>query len=499
MTKKKHTRSQITRSRWLRGRLGYKFHEGQKDLEALFFSKPKGQIFVSECGRQFGKTFFWVVICLQMAFRKPNARIKFGTAFLTDLVEFIIPAFDAALIDCPEDLRPVYKVSGSKYVCRHNGAEIKLVGLDMKPNSMRGNAIDLIIIDEGGFTDRLGYLYRSVIIPATTHRPECRVVLSSSTPAEEDHEFFAFVEKAQFEDAYVLKTIHDNPMVDETNRKRLAYEVGGEESEEWQREYLCKRVRNRQLTIIPDWEDKYVQDFKTDIYHQFYQKYVAMDLGVRVDRTAVLLAYYDFKQAKLFIEDEYAISGPEMTTDLLQAHLKRKEIETWCGIRDFEHLNDKIKIDIANVLAIEAQWDLHHKNVRLRISDNNNPLLLQDLSIDHKLHFSPTDKERLEEMVNAVKIMVRSGGIIVHPRCKQVAGCLKFGRWDKKRIQFDRSPIYGHFDALAALVYLVRNLDRVTNPIPIDFQADQDNQVIFKFQRDSSSIRALKGAFGFKG
>jgi hypothetical protein len=464
-SKRKPSHDQVIRERWLRGRLDYKLHAGQVDLKNAFLAKSKGKIFVNECGRQFGKTYFWVLVACATAIQTPKARIKFGTAFLTDLVEFIIPAFDAVTSDCPEDLAPIYKSARSKYIFP-NGSEIKLVGLDKKPNGMRGNVIDLIIIDEAGFTDKLEYLYKSVIVPATTHRPNCRIVMSSSTPKVLDHPFFSFVQKAEFEGAYILKTVHDNPMVSEATKKELCYEMGGEDSEEWRTEYLCERIRDKNLTIIPEWQDSFVKDVPRDERYGFYHKYEGMDLGVK-DNTACIFGYYDFLKASLIIEDELVVNGPELTTELLQNKIKNTEKLLWAG---------------------EVPY--------LRISDNNNPLLLQDLSHLHRLHFVPTDKGSLEEMVNTVRMMIKEGRVIVHPRCKQLIGSLKYGVWDKNRAKFAQSKVYGHFDALAALIYLVRNLNTQTNPIPRTFNVDTSNQMLLVRPEVSETARALKHAFG---
>jgi len=458
---------QVNRERWLRGRLGYKLHTGQQKLKEAFLAKSsKGQLFVSEFGRQFGKTYFWCIVALEIAHRKPRAKLRIGTAFHSDLVEFIIPTFEEVAQDCPEDLKPIYKQQKSKYIC-YNDSEIKLVGLDRKPNAMRGNALDFILIDEAGFTNRLDYLYKHVIIPTTTHRPQCRIAMSSSTPVESDHEFFDFVEKAKLENSYAMGTIYENPMVDQATIERLKYEMGGEDSPEWKTEYLCKRVRNATLAIIPEWnEDQYVKEIERDECFPHYHKYVSMDLGVIRHKTAALFGYYDFLRSSLIIEDEFTLIGPHMTTEVLKENIELKEHELWEEMSPY-----------------------------LRVSDSNNPLLLQDLSHLHSLHFVPTDKGRLEEMVNTVRMLVRSGGLIVHPRCKQLIGCLNYGIWDDKRSAFKEHKVYGHFDALAALIYLVRNLDKSTNPIPYAFKADPDNQIIFPYRKDSETVRTLKDAF----
>jgi hypothetical protein len=468
--KKPPTKLQIKRERWLRGQLTYKLHAGQRVIREKI-KASHSQLFVSECARQFGKTFDRVVAAIEEAFRRPKARIKIGTAFHSDLVEFILPSFDAALSDCPDDLRPVFKVQSSKFVF-DNGSEIKLVGLDRKPNGLRGNVIDMIILDEAGFISNLEYLYKSVIIPATTHRPHCRVFMISTPPSTPAHSFCDYAAKAELEGGYAKFTIYDNPMVGDATIRRLMDESGGEHSTTWRREYLCERVLDSNLAIIPEWKDEFVQEIERDAYYPFYHKYDAMDLGVS-DNTALIFGYYDFLKAKLIIEDEYVINGPELTTELLQTEIKAKEREL-----KWDHM-------------IPAGQKIPY----LRVSDSNNPLLLQDLSHLHGIHFVPTDKGSLEEMINTLRLMVSKGQIIVHPRCKHLAGCLKYGVWNAKRSEFARSKVYGHFDGLAALVYLVRNLNKNTNPIPPGFQVDHSNQILIYKKHESNAVKDLRRAF----
>lgn len=454
----------ILRERWRRGRLNYKIHDGQYLIESRVEASPN-QLFVGEIARQFGKTFWLVKKALEKAFQKPKAKVKYGTAFQTDLLEFILPAFDIVMEDCPEDIRPVWKGHRSKFILPHNDSEIKMIGLDRKPNGLRGNVIDLIILDEAGFMSRLNYLYKSVIIPATTHRPDCRIFVFSTPPETPDHEFLDYVQKAELEGGYCKFTIYDNPLVDQPTIDRLMKESGGAESTTWRREYLCEHITDQDRAVVPEWDDKYWIETPRDIYWNFYQKYVGMDLGVR-DNTAVILGYYDFRKASLIIEDEYVINGPKMTTKILSDDIKAKEATLW-----------------------------NEAPIYRRISDNNNPLLIQDLSILHNLHFSMTDKGTLEEMVNTVRMMVRAGSILIHPRCKQLRGCLKYGIWDKNRNKFSKSNVYGHYDALAALIYLVRNLDRAYNPIPADFKMDVDNQILFNRTTITDNARELKKVF----
>jgi hypothetical protein len=460
------TKGEIIRERWLRGKLSYKLHAGQLRLRQAS-RQATHQLFVGECARQFGKSYESIIDHLELAIQKPNARLKYGTAFHSDLVEFILPNFDVALGDCPNDLRPRYMRAGSKFIF-DNGSEIKLVGVDRNPNGLRGNAIDLITLDEAAFINNLDYLYKSIIMPATTHRPNCRIKMISTPPSSPAHDFLDYAEKAEFEGSYCKLTIYDNPMVNEATIKRLMTESGGENSSTWRREYLCAHILDSNLAIVQEWDEKFVEDRPRDKYYPFYHRYSSMDLGVK-DNTAVIFGYYDFVKASLILEEEYVINGPDLTTEVLKNEIKKKE-------QDLGWITDPY----------------------LRVSDSNNPLLLQDLSFLHKLHFVPTDKGTLEEMINTLRLMVSKGQIIVHPRCKQLRGCLKYGVWDKNRQKFAQSKVYGHFDALAALVYLVRNLNRSTNPIPPDFQVDFDNQIMFPHQRETQSVRDLKKAFNLR-
>jgi hypothetical protein len=84
--------------------------------------------------------------------------------------------------------------------------------------------------------------------------------------------------------------------------------------------------------------------------------------------------------------------------------------------------------------------------------------------------FAPVSKKNGKEwMVNQLREFVKSGKLVIHPRCKMLIASLEFGIWKRDRSDFERSKELGHYDFIDALVYLVavmlptvRNL----NPIP---------------------------------
>ncbi len=400
------------------------------------YEETPGGVLVFNISRQWGKTFFSVVKAITTAIKHPGSRVRIGAAFESDLTEFIEPAFEFALASCPEVLKPRYLQQKKRYLFP-NRSTIKLVGLDKKPNGLRGNTIDLIILDEAGFIRRLNYLYDSVIVPLTTHRPNARILIQSTPPESPDHEFWDFVDKAKLEGTYAEFTIDDNPMLTPADIDRLERKLGGRESTAFRREYLCERIVEYERAIVPEWKAEYEIDLdpNTDQRYQFWHKYQFMDIGVQVDKTVCLFGYYNFAEACLYIMDEIDFSGSKTTTDLIAKRLTEKEKE------------------------------IGYESTYRRIADNSHPLLLNDLSAKG-IHFAPTTKEKLHEMVGELRVWVKAGRVKVHKRCKQTIGCLNSGIWNDKRSEFERSKTFGHFDAVAALIYGVRNVDVWSNPVP---------------------------------
>lgn len=410
-------------------------HEGQLKIREMI-DRMAGQVIVLNISRQWGKTYGLVEYFVEFCIKNPRARTRIGAAFESDLTEFIEPAFEAVLQTCPPSLRPRYIAHKKRYIFK-NGSTIKLVGLDKRPNGLRGNTIDLIGLDEAGFIRRLGYLYDSVIIPLTTHRPNARIIMQSTPPESPDHEFWDFVERAKLIGSYAEFTIDENPLLGPDDVKRLEDRLGGRHTTAFRREYLCERIIEEERAIVPEWGKKFVysHDFHDDPKYQFWHKYQALDIGVQRDKTLDLFGFYNFQERRLYIEHDLDISGTKATTDLIEAEITKKERE------------------------------VGYENTYRRIADNSHPLLLNDLSA-RGIHFAATDKAKLHEMVGELRVWVRMDRLRVHERCKQLLGCLFGGIWNEKKTEFERSKVFGHYDALAALIYLVRNIDQHTNPVP---------------------------------
>lgn len=471
----------VNRELWLRGELDWLLHAGQMRLEEAF--AKAGKLFVTEDSRQLGKTVWAAKKCIEVGIKYPGSQIRFATAFETDLRELVLPAFEFILSTCPEDIRPPFREAKSSWTL-WTGSRIKLVGMDRKPQGLRGNKLALVIYDEAGFMSRLKQTYQNVVIPTMTHVPHGRVVMMSSSPEDPDHEFCEFADEAAENGSYLKLTILDNPLLTQKDHDRIAKDMGGRESDAYQREYMCVRLVDPTRAIVPDFEEaRHVVESPVPAPRAWYHNYEGLDSGVQ-HLTGGLLAYYDFLRAKVVIEDEFTLRGAEVTTRRISECFRDLEVKHgWITRGGKNQKGDYLYSD---------------DKVYRRISDNNNLILLQDMASEFGLYFDPTSKDELPAMVNKVRNWFKSNRIEVNPRCQLLIGCLKAAIWNEKRDKFAESRLHGHFDLLAALMYLIRNVDEHTNPIPASWQIDFSNQILFQNRRNgvSEAGQTLAAAFG---
>lgn len=438
---------QILAEIWRRGAIGdILFHSGQRHIDEVYRNAP-GAVVVLNISRQWGKTYYGVTKAVQKAITSPGCQVRIGAAFESDLSEFIEPAFEKIFDAFPEHLHPRYLKQKKRYVFPngpnpkkpyYRGSTIKLVGLDKKPNGLRGNTIDLIILDEAGFINRLDYLHTSVIVPLTTHRPDAKILLLSTPPETPDHPFWDFVERAKLDNSYAEFTIDENPLLTPKDIARIEKEMGGRHTTGFQREYLCKKIIETERALVPEWSEALsVREVERPTYFKYLHTYEFLDTGVR-HLTVELLGYYDFPRATLVIEDEIVLKGHEVTTRNIKEKTEEKE------------------------------KDLGYFPYR-RIADNNNLILINDLASEG-LPFGATNKDSLKAMVNKMRLFVKDGRLEVLPKCKILIGTLNSGLWNEKRDKFAESKVFGHYDAIAALMYGIRNLDESTNPVPPEIQ-----------------------------
>lgn len=461
------TEAQIKAELWKRGEISWKLHDGQKRMSQVFHSNDSW-LGVGMCGRQFGKTIFNLFEATTTCFQLPGTVVKYGSAMYEDLQNFIFPKAMEFFKDCPSELVDISE-SRKEIVFPQHRSKIDFFGCDRNPDGARGPTIPKVILDEAQNIQKLRYIYYDVIVPMFIHmqhlKPKC--IMTGTPPESPDHPFVSFFKGVAVKrDSFIKLTIEDNPLLNEQQRQRVideyfdGVETQGHRKVQWQkmrRELYCDILIDQERAIVPEFSHDKVQKFERDKYFPFRHKYVGMDLGTK-HKTVALYGVYDFLNARLHITDEMQMFGPTMTTKNLAEELKKKEKEAFSTHKPYK-----------------------------RVSDNNNLLLLQDLNLQYDLHFMPVVKRSndklirkpLMSMVNKIRIWMGEGRILIDPKCKELIGCLESGVWDNNREAFDESEVYGHYDALAALMYMLQVIDEKTNPVPQLFEKDTDNLYIF--------------------
>lgn len=442
----KPSKSSLLATAWTRGYLGYKIHPCQLPLYGKLHSAIEDPFclkYAVNCSRRFGKSTILLLIAFEYALKNPQSIIRFFAASnkqITEILEEVVPYI---IDDCPTDIRPEYKKN--KFYFK-NKSMIHMAGLeDQQHDSARGRKSNLVVIDEAGFISEIGKIYKSVLLPTTLTTKG--TIIFASTPSDlPGHDFKTIYEECKFDNNSATYTIDDNTMIDDFTKEQWIKEEGGRDSPDFLREYMCQFVTDSELAIIREWNTPlFVQDFPKDENYFYYKKYVGMDIGVK-DFTAILYGYYHSKKGFLFIEGEDQISG-NITTTTIAKTIKDSEVRLW---------------------APNQIWS--NQLVYRRVADNNNLILLNGLTMDHQISIFATDKDNLDAMVDEVRRYVLAGRIIVHPDCKFLIGCLENGIWRKSRNglikEFGRHKIFRHFDHLAALIYLVRNLSTF-DPVPL--------------------------------
>jgi len=445
---------------WQLGDLEHLLHSGQLKIQNL---KPERNLALVNCSRQWGKTRWACTQNLADLIKHPGIINKYGSSMYEDLKKYIYPNMREIINMAPREIQKRVELQeGNKRLIVRHGSKVSIcdfVGLDRNPDGMRGNKVHRFTVEEAGYVKNLMYVWFDVIFPMFTHMPNAMCYMIGTPSDSPDHEFVSyFMPRAIKENAYLHETIDDNPLLDDVRRAYLKEEyfigVNSEamrraQDSKMRRELYGEVVVDYEQAIIPEFEeDRNVMKIEKDQLFKFYHKYIAMDLGV-VDKTVALFYYYDFQTAKVRFTHERVFHGPTMTTEEIAKGLKEKEIEAFG----------------------------EHKVYR-RVSDNDNLLLIADLGRLHGIHFSTTNKESLHAMVNKVRLWMDQGRIEIDESCTELIGCLKNGLWDNNRKQFARSATYGHFDAVAALVYAIRNIDEHSNPIPPMHQLDANSMFI---------------------
>lgn len=484
------TKAQISKKEakaelWRRGQLSWLLDKNQKDLYELFH-KSDHKIQTWLLARRSGKTHTLLVLAFETLLRKPRTVVKFVAPTRLQVQTIVRPLITKITEDCPKDLIPEFKTQDFIYYFP-NGSELQLAGSENKnAEKLRGGECDIAIIDETQDVSDLDNIIQSILIP-TTLTTKGKILIAGTPPKETDHLFVKYIEESEQRGSLIKRTVYDNPRIskEDLESEILSQYPLRERSEEFRREFLCEIIKDQSVAVIPE----FTEDLKRDIIKEwpkppYFDAYVSMDLGA-VDLTAVLFGYYDFRAAKLVIEDEIIadFSKKDMNIERLTTLIKEKEEALW-----------------TNTITNEF------KKPYLRVSDIN-PIVMQEIAVKSygQVFFTTTRKDEKEASINNMRSLLGGHKIIIHPRCVNLIRHLDNVKWksSKNKQTFARSPDNGHYDCVDALIYLCRNIVFSKNPYPANYDLGKGdifipNQDAFNNQNRSKAMATFHKIFGAK-
>ena len=437
-------RPSAIRQLWKRGILTWKLRPEQKILHSLIENTPR-DLCVFNISRRFGKSTTCSIYCIEQAIKKKQ-KILYSTAYLTDLEAFIMPIFEKILIGCPVKYRPQWRPSKKQFIFS-NGSVIKLVGLDKNENALRGNDIDILIVDEAAFVKNLEYLYRSVIIPATMDR-KFKLIFPSTPPESPEH-FWSkeLIQKAKDRNTYIELTIDDISNLPAEERKRLLDEVGGEDSPTAQREFFCKVLVDATRAVAPSFhKETHVRVMVSEFVHWG----LFGDAGGVRDKTVFLEVGYDHVSGKVIFKSELAFDKGTPTSRVITC-VKEK----WPG-------------QLTLVLDAPGQLLIDYSSLGLQAALPEKDDFGAGLLLINNAFFNNT--------------------VIINPECSLLIRTLEGGLLNKQRTDYERSDSLGHCDAVAAAIYALRCVDRLT-----DLRPKPKRESVFFTPKDPEHIKQIKG------
>ena len=448
-------RHAIVAELWRRGSLGRVggLHSSQREIHAQYYAAA-GRVFVLCCSRRWGKSLLCCLLALECALSKPNASVRYAAPTGKMARRIVVPHMRRLLALCPEKLRPKFDAQALTWTFP-NGSEIVLAGCDSgNAESLRGTSMDLGIVDEGGFMDDLDYVVTSILLPQTMTTGG-RLFIASSPARTPTHEFTAICLRAEAEGRYAHRTIYDAPHITPDLIREFMAECGGEDTTDWQREYMAQTVVDETIAIVPEFTRHAATLVREVPTPEWRRTLVALDAGFE-DLSFALFGYHHWDLDLLVIEDEMV--WHRQHSGIIAPAILERERKLWGDLPP-----------ITRVIDADA-------------------IVRADMSRMHGLDCRLPKKDDLHGAVNALRQACASGRLAVHPRCKNLIAHCKGGVWNRSRSAFERTADFGHYDGVAALVYMWRHLDRSTNPYPKNYGLRHDQHWI----RDTDTAHALE-------
>lgn len=448
--------STLTDELWERGELYAKLDSLQEKIRNQIYNTKADKVCILS-SRQIGKSFLACILALEHCLREPGSTVRIVSATLKQVSDIVNDNLTKILQDAPHGLIERQK---AEYRWRVGQSTLRVGSLERAhvDNNRGGNAT-LIITEEGGFvpSEDFSYAMDSVLGPQLLRSGGREIHIS--TPSEDEFHVLHtdIATSCAVAGTFFKYTVFDSPSITAEQITKAADRCGGEDTEAFKREYLAEVIRSTSLMVLPEFnEAEHVREFALPDH---YNPLLCLDMGGVRDKTGIITTVYDFREARMLVYNE-AMFSANTTTDIIVRECKRLETELFWYNRTPERWADipgQLQVDMINGAGYFVR--VPHKDDR-------------------------------DAAINALRLQIIQGKVLIHPRCVNLIQCLKTARYDDKRRDFVRTEMFGHADILMALVYANRMLDRSTNPYPA-VHLNRDHQIYTPRRTQETPIHSV--------
>lgn len=445
----KASKDEVYKELFKRGKLSFILYPHQRPIynkiqEVLTSVETTDNSHVLNISRQFGKSLTMFLVAVEFCMAKPYQTVVYIAPLKKQVVEIVTEnTYRVVFGHATKDQLPTIKDSELLFA---NGSRIRLAGTDNHNyESLRGGSAHLVILDEAGFMSNLLTGVIPTVLPMLKTTGG-KIIYASTPPETLDHDYYEVLREHDESGNISTFTIHDDRSLTQRQLDTIISACKGENTTVFKREYLCMRVAETTQQVLPEltleMADKLRIDkkYKEDDLLQYWDKYIVADWGGK-DFTAIIFAHYNYHSKKIIIEDQLNLTGSTISSSRIAQSIKQKTNELWPDLNYRKNIN---------------YW-----------CDSNNVLIQNDMIITHGLPFLSTSKDRLaEQMVQKVRDWIWDERILFAPAAEFTLLSCMSGWWSKGKDKFATSKIYGHFDHLAAMVYLIRNVNTNNDTLP---------------------------------
>lgn len=450
------------------GDLSFLLHDTQIDIKSIF-AREDVKEFLIFCARQLGKSFLILVIAIEHCSRfhgrrKPLVRIFCET---TKQVEDIVNDNMQVILA----LAPPGWIKRTKSENRWKVGigEIRLCPLAAAHvHGKRGGNATFVIVEEAVRTK--SEVYRRAIgsvINAQLLRSKGKMAHVTTPPEDLGHYIVKEVApKCRANGAYAHYTVYDNVQLDD----QAIFEAFDRctSLEEWDREYMARTVKSGTRTVVPEFDlERHVK--RAEIPSHAYWT-TSLDFGGVRDKHGVLATFWDFERATMVVRDERFLDTNTATEQIKAASLDMEQtIERELAPR-------RVKFWLTGAPR--------------RVSDCPGQVLVDLRALGFNVFSPEKEKGSWEAGINAVRVAFQKGQIEIDPSCVWLIQTLEYGLFTENRKDWERTPILGHLDLLASLIYAWRHRV-IANPFPDHLGKNRIDHHL----PDAKTISALERAF----